>query len=311
MIYDDKEYIWVEKYRPKDVKRCILPENIKTKAEKFIEDGQIQNMLFYSGPGTGKSTLAMAMCHELDLDYIMINGSREGRLIETVRNTVTNFANTMSLSGKNTKKIVIYDEFDNAGGDVQMAIRGLMDDVSASCRFIFTGNYITKIIEPLKSRTVMIDFSIPKNEVPVIMRQMMDRCIEILENEGIQYDKKALSQFIIKTFPDFRKIINEIQAYSSTGSIDLGILELVNTRHEALIDAIMNKDFKMCEKWMNGNTYDGSIYSILLKELRSKIRGEAYANTILHADDQQYRHNFAIDPDICLKAFCLRVMGEI
>ena len=312
MKYDDNEFIWEEKYRPQTVEDCVLPESIRLRANKIIEDGQIQNMLFYSGPGTGKTTLAKAICQQLDIDYIVINGSKEGRLIETVRGTVEHFANTMSVGssrGRRPMKVVIYDEFDNSG-DVQMAVRGLMDEVSAGCRFIFTGNYVTKIIAPIQSRTAMIDFSIPTKEQPVIMGKIMSRCCEILENEKVQYDKKVLSQFIIKTFPDFRKILNDLQLYSAMGQIDAGILELLTTRYETLVDSIMIKDFKGCEKWMTSNTYTGSIYSLLLKGLRDKA-GKGYADAVLCADEAQYRHAFAVDPDICLKAFCLNVMGVI
>lgn len=313
MKVNDREFIWEEKYRPQTVEDCVLPESIKTRARKVVAEGQMQNMLFYSGPGTGKSTLARALCEELNLDYILINGSREGRLIDTVRNIVTNFATSMSIMDNNRSsdmKVIIYDEFDNSG-DVQMAIRGLMDEVSAGCRFIFTGNYVTKIIEPIQSRTTMIDFSVPQKETQVIMGQIMGRCCSILDNENIPYDKKVLSQFIIKMFPDFRKIINELQSYSAMGKIDVGLLELMTTRYDTLIDAIMIKDFKECERWMNGNNYDGSIYSLLLKGLRPKFEGMNYGNVVLHADDQQYRHAFAVDPDICLKAFCIRVMSEL
>lgn len=310
MKYDENEFIWENKYRPKTVDDCVLPETIKVKANRIIESGEMQNMLFYSGPGTGKTTLARAICEQLDLDYILINGSREGRLIETVRNTVTHFANTMSVLGGGRKmKVVIYDEFDNSG-DVQMSVRGLMDEVSAGCRFIFTGNYITKIIEPIQSRTTLVDFSIPIKEQQVIMGKIMSRCMNILDYEKIPYDKKVLAQFIMKMFPDFRKILNELQAYSAMGQIDAGILELLTTRYESLIDAIMIKDFKGCEKWMAGNTYDGSIYSLLLKGFRDKVKN-GYADIVLCADDSQYRHAFAVDPDICLKAFCLNVMSVI
>lgn len=309
MKHDEHQFIWEEKYRPQTVEECILPNAIKTKAEKVIESGQMQNMLFYSGPGTGKTTLAKAMCKQLDLDYIVINGSKEGRLIDTVRNTVEHFANTMSVLGGTGVKVVIYDEFDNSG-DVQMAVRGLMQEVSKGCRFIFTGNYVTKIIEPIQSRTTMVDFSVPLAERQYIMGQMMTRCCQILENENVPYDKKVISQFIMKTFPDFRKIINELQAYSAMGQIDAGILELVTTRYETLIESILLKDFKGCEKWMAMNNYDGSIYSLLLKGLRDKC-GKGYAEVVLIADDAQYRHAFAVDPDICLKAFCLNVMRAV
>jgi replication factor C small subunit len=213
--------------------------------------------------------------------------------------------------GGNGIKVVIYDEFDNAG-DVQMAIRGLMDEVSAGCRFIFTGNYVTKIIEPIQSRTTMIDFSIPVNEKPQIMGNIMGRCCDILDNEGITYNKKVLAEFIQKTFPDFRKILNELQSYSTLGNgINAGILELTTTRYDYLIDAIINKDFKSCEKWTNGNTYDSSIYSLIVKGLRGRIDGVKWMEVVLEADEKQYRHSFAADPDITLWAFCVIIMGLI
>lgn len=292
-----KRYVSNIEFIKKDLATCIMVD--------------AEDHLFLAGDfiPTHNTTLAKAICKQLGLDYILINGSREGRLIETVRNTVTHFANTMSVLGGRGMKVVIYDEFDNAG-DVQMAIRGLMDEVSAGCRFIFTGNYVTKIIEPIQSRTTMVDFSIPIKEQPVIMGNIMSRCMEILDHEKVPYDKKVLAKFITKAFPDFRKILNELQAYSAMGQIDAGILELLTTRYSSLVDSIMIKDFKGCEKWMTGNTYDGSIYSLLLKGLRGKS-GKGYADVVLCADDAQYRHAFAVDPDICLKAFCLNVMSVI
>jgi replication factor C small subunit len=311
LFINENEFIWENKFRPNTVERCILPSKTKIKAQKIIESGgDMQNMLFYSGPGTGKTTLAKAICKELDLDHILINGSREGRLIETVRNTVSHFANTMSITGRDGMKVVIYDEFDNAG-DVQMAIRGLMDEVSASCRFIFTGNYVTKIIEPIQSRTTMIDFSVPIEEKASIMSKMLTRCCEILDSENILYKKSVLAQFIQKIFPDFRKILNELQAYSVVGQIDEGILEIITTRYSTLIDCILRKDFKGVVKWTNGNNYDSSIYSLITKYIEGNIQGIQWAEIIFLADEYQYRHNFATDPDITLWAFCLKVMGEL
>lgn len=310
MLKNDNEFMWCEKYRPQNVADCILPNSIKKKAEQVIQSGEMQNMLFYSGPGTGKTTLAKAMCEQLDLDYILINGSREGRLIETARNTVSNFANTMSIYGSGIK-VVIYDEFDNSGNDVQMAIRGIMDEVSSSCRFIFTGNYVTKIIEPLHSRVTMVDFSVPQKEIQTIMGKSLERCCAILDLEGVPYKKDAVAKYIMKTFPDFRKMLNELQAYSVLGEIDMGILEITNTRYETLVDHILLKDFKGCEKWMTSNNYDGSIYSLILKAMRKKIDGRKYAEVVLCGSDAQYRHAFAVDPDITLQAFCVSVMGVV
>jgi len=311
-IINPNEFIWENKYRPQRVKDCILPSVIKAKANNIVKVGQLQNMLFYGTQGTGKTTLATAICKELELDYIIINGSREGRLIDTVRNIVSKFANTMSVDGVgNGNKIVIYDEFDNAG-DVQMAIRGLMDEVSVNCRFIFTGNYISKIIDPIKSRTTMIDFFVPVEERPVIMSEMLGRCCEILDNENVPYDKAVIAEFIAKKFPDFRNIINELQSYSSVGQIDIGILSLVYSRYEEIVNFIIDKDFKSVLKWTANNTYDGSIYSHILRELKNRVDdSEIWLEIVLITENYQYRQSFAIDPDISLWAYIIEVMNVL
>lgn len=307
MDINQDEFIWEEKYSPKSVEECILPIVLKKKAIKIVQDGQFQNMLFYSGPGTGKTTLAKALCIQLDLDYILINGSKEGRLIDTVRNLVDKFANTSSIFGGSDVKVVIYDEFDNAG-EVQMAIRGLVSEVSAGCRFIFTGNYIQRIIEPIRSRTTNVDFSIPAKEKPQIMNEMMKRLRQILEIEGIKYDKNVLAAFIKKMFPDFRRVLNEMQAYSATGMIDEGILEITTTRYEALVEHVINRDFKGCIKWTNSNTYDASIYSQIARSLQGRVEGLKWIEVITQANEYQYKHAFVVDPDINLWAFCTTIM---
>ena len=302
-----EEFIWSEKYRPKTVDDCILPKIIKQKISGVIKTGDMQNMLFYGSPGTGKTTTARAICEQLGLEYIIINGSREGRLIETVRTTVSHFANTMSVLGNDKYKVVIYDEFDNAG-EVQMAIRGLMDEVSSCCRFIFTGNYVTKIIDPIQSRTTMIDFSIPKNERKHILGLIFSRCCDILENEKIEYDRDVLVKFIVKIFPDFRKILNELQSYSVVGKIDEGLLSIVTTKYETLVENILSKNFNACKEWSRSNSYDSSIYSLIVKHMEGKINPEQWLEILLESDKYQYRHNFATDPEITLWAFCVSCM---
>jgi len=312
MKQNDREFIWVEKFRPFYVKDCVLPKKIKKIAEGIVKSGDLQNMLFYSGPGMGKTTLARAICNELDLDYIIINGSKEGRLIDTVRNTVTHFANTLSIDNSDDKpKVVIYDEFDNAG-EVQMAVRGLVEEVSENCRFIFTGNYITKIIEPIHSRVGLIDFSIPEDEKIKLLSEIMKRCEYILNLEGIEYEKKYLARFIEKHFPDFRKILNELQLYSLTGKIDKGILDAFSTKTDMLIMYIMDKDFRACRKWIINNSYDGSIYSTIINKIYPLITdGDSKAAAIILSNDYQYKHNFAIDPDLNLSAYILELIDII
>lgn len=311
---DEHEYIWCEKFRPRTVEGCILPEHLKKVALSIVNKKNFQNLLFYSGPGSGKTTLARAICDELGLDYILINGSKEGRLIDTVRNTVTHYANTMSVlgnGGDSDFKVVIYDEFDNAG-EVQMAVRGLMDEVSTTCRFIFTGNYISKIIDPIKSRTALIDFSVPNNQQQEIKAQMFRRCIEILDHEGVPYKKPVLAQFINKFFPDFRRIINELQSYSAVGIIDEGILELALSKYDTLIDFVYNKDLKGVEKWILSNSFDGGIFSLIIDTLQERMVNNGkllgWCEGVLLSNKYQLQHVVAIDPKLNLKAFCLELM---
>lgn len=311
-ISNPKEYIWEHKFRPNKVSKCILPSVLRKKANRIVKEGQIQNMLFYGPPGIGKTTLAIAICEELGYDWIIINGSKEGRLIETVRNIVSKFANTMSIDsdGGDGSKIIIYDEFDNSG-EVQMAIRGLMDEVSANCRFIFTCNYVNKIIEPIRSRTAEIDFSIPKEEEAKMMLNIFNRCCSILDNEGVKYKKNVLAEVIKTKFPDFRNILNTLQSYSLTGEIDEGILEMLTTRYEVLCKYILNKDFKSVIKWTTANTYDAGIYSQITKTIKKDIDSVQWLEIVLQASEYQYKHAFSADPDITLWAFCVEVMKVI
>jgi replication factor C small subunit len=304
-----EEFVWENKFRPKTVNDCILPKHIQDKMEKVVRERQFTHMTFHSSPGTGKSTVAKAICTELDLDYIFINGSKEGRLMETVRNIVEPFISSMSVDHHAQGiKVVIYDEFDNSGHDVQKAIRGLIDESITTCRFIFTGNYVTKIIDPIISRTSMIDFSVPHKEKPYIMARILERCCAILEFEKIPYDKKVLATYIAKTFPDFRKILNELQSYSACGRIDSGILTFSLDKYKPLVDFIIDKDFSSIINWVKNNAFDGSVYSIVGKELYKHIDKVVWLDVIIKCDEYQYRHAFATDPDVTLFAFCASLM---
>lgn len=309
MITNENEFIWVEKYRPNKIEDCVLPKKIKSIALETVKKGNLQNLLFHSGAGMGKTTLAHALCYELDLDYILINGSKEGRLIDTVRTTVTHFANTVSINNSGDKpKVVIYDEVDNAG-DVQMAIRGLIEDVSDNCRFIFTCNYLAKIIEPIHSRVGLIDFAVPKTEKKALMMDGYRRCCEILEIEDVSYDKKSLASFIQKVFPDFRKILNELQLYSATGKIDDGILDAVTTKLDVLLDHIVACDFVSCRKWVSENTFDGGIYGEISNRLAYKVKdGLKVASFIVLSADYQFKHVHAFDPEVNLTAFLVEII---
>ena len=202
------DFIWVEKYRPKTIDDCILPQSIKNTFKDFVKSGQIPNMLLSGPPGIGKTTVAKALCHELGVDYYVINGSDEGRFLDTVRNNAKNFASTVSLSSDAKHKIIIIDEADNTGNDVQLLLRAFIEEFSNNCRFIFTCNYKNKIIEPLHSRCSVIDFGIKGKEKAEVAHTFFKRLNNILESEGCDADKKVLAELINKHFPDWRRAVS-------------------------------------------------------------------------------------------------------
>ena len=218
------DFIWVEKYRPQKIEDCILPDSIKKTFKDFLNRGEIPNMLLAGPPGVGKTTVAKALCNELGVDFYVINGSDEGRFLDTVRNNAKNFASTVSLSSEAKHKVVIIDEADNTGNDVQLLLRAFIEEFAGNCRFIFTCNYKNKILEPLHSRCTVIDFSIRGKEKQQIAANFFQRLNFILEQERIETDKKVLVELINKHFPDWRRILNECQRYSVSGKIDSGIL---------------------------------------------------------------------------------------
>ena len=223
----NQEFLFVEKYRPQNIEDTILPESIKSTFREFVKQEQIPNLMLCGSAGCGKTTIAKALCNELGADFIVINGSDEGRLIDTLRTKIKNFASTVSLSGG--PKVVILDEADYISADsVQPALRNFIEEFSSNCRFIFTCNYKNRIIPPLHSRTTVIDFLIKPSDKPILAQQMMKRCNEICDAEGIQADNKVLAELIMKFFPDFRRCLNEIQRYGASGVIDSGLLSTLS-----------------------------------------------------------------------------------
>ena len=203
------DFLWVEKYRPKTVQDCILPESIKNTFQEFVEKGEIPNLLLAGPAGCGKTTIARALCEQLGSDYIVINGSDEGRFLDTVRNQAKNFASTVSLAATGTHKVIIIDEADNTTHDVQLLLRANIEAFYNNCRFIFTCNYKNKIIEPLHSRCAVVEFSITGKQKPAIAAAFFQRLNHILDSERIEADKKVLAELINKHFPDWRRVLNE------------------------------------------------------------------------------------------------------
>ena len=248
------EFIWVEKYRPKTISECILPQSIKKTLQDFVDAGELSNMLFTGPPGIGKTTAAKALCEQLGVDSYVINGSDEGRFLDTVRNTAKNFASTVSLTSDSKHKVIIIDEADNTTTDVQLLLRAFIEEFSANCRFIFTCNYKYKIAKPLHSRCTVIDFSINKRDKPTVAAQFFSRLNDILDQEKIKSDKKVLAERINKHFPDWRRVLNECQRYSVGGKIDSGILvAFSNVEIDQLTKILKDKNYSELKKWVSDN----------------------------------------------------------
>ena len=250
----NSDFIWVEKYRPKTIEDCILPESTKKTFQEFLNRGEIPNMLLAGPPGIGKTTVAKALCNELGADFYVINGSDEGRFLDTVRNNAKNFASTVSLSSTAKHKVIIIDEADNTGNDVQLLLRAFVEEFAGNCRFIFTCNYKNKILEPLHSRCAVIEFGIKGKDKAKLAGTFFRRLQQILDTEGVEYDEKVLAEIINKHFPDWRRVLNECQRYSVSGKIDSGILaSFSDVSVNELIKSLKDKNFTEVRKWVVGN----------------------------------------------------------
>ena len=245
------EFLWVEKYRPKTIEDCILPTNIKKTFQDFLDKGEVPNLLLKQAAGCGKTTVAKALCNELGVDYYVINGSDEGRFLDTVRNNAKNFASTVSLSSTAKHKVIIIDEADNTTNDVQLLLRASIEEFSGNCRFIFTCNYKNKIIEPLHSRCAVVEFGIKGRDKPALAASFFKRVQQILDTESIEYDNKVLVELVNKHFPDWRRVLNECQRYSVGGKIDAGILATFSD--VAVNELIKNLKRKTLRKFVSGS----------------------------------------------------------
>jgi len=307
------DFIWVEKYRPKTIEDCILPENIKKTFRDFLNTGEIPNMLLAGPPGIGKTTVAKALCNELGVDYYVINGSDEGRFLDTVRNNAKNFASTVSLSSEAKHKVIIIDEADNTGNDVQLLLRAFIEEFANNCRFIFTCNYKNKILQPLHSRCAVVEFGIKGKEKQQIAGQFFKRIIAILDREKIGYDKKVLAELINKHFPDWRRVLNECQRYSVSGEIDTGILaSFVEINVDDVIKHLKEKNFPEVRKWVNSNLDNDC--NVLLRRvydgLVETLDGPSLANAVVIIARYQYQSGHVADQEINLLAALTEIMVE-
>ena len=307
------EFLWVEKYRPKTIEDCILPANIKKTFQGFLSKGEVPNLLLAGPAGCGKTTVAKALCNELGVDYYVINGSDEGRFLDTVRNTAKNFASTVSLSSTARHKVIIIDEADNTTNDVQLLLRAFTEEFSGNCRFILTCNFKNKIIEPLHSRTAVVEFGIGGKQKPEIAVAFSKRIQEILNAERVEYDTKVIYELINKHFPDWRRVLNECQRYSSSGKIDSGILaQFSDVKVNDLVKKLKNKDFPEVRKWVVNNLDNDT--SVLLRRIYDACYDSLVPNTIPSAvlilAKYQYQMAFVADQEINMIACLTEIMCE-
>ena len=305
------EFLWVEKYRPKTIDDCILPKSIKKTFAEFVNSGELPNLLLSGPPGIGKTTVAKALCHELGADYYVINGSDEGRFLDTVRNQAKNFASTVSLTSESRHKVIIIDEADNTTHDVQLLLRANIEAFYNNCRFIFTCNYKNKIIEPLHSRCAVVDFGVTGKEKQLIAAGFFKRLTQILDTEGVEYEPKVAVELINKHFPDWRRVLNECQRYATSGRIDVGILaDFTNVQVDELVTYISKKQFPNVRKWIvqnldnDPNTILRKLYDSIYEHMKPKSIPEA----VLIIAKYQYQSAFAADQEINLLAAMTEIM---
>jgi DNA polymerase III delta prime subunit len=307
------EFLFVEKYRPQVIDDCILPDDTKKTFKEFVEKGEIPNLLLAGPPGIGKTTIAKALCNELGADYYVINGSDEGRFLDTVRNQAKNFASTVSLTGSSKHKVIIIDEADNTGNDVQLLLRANIEAFYSNCRFIFTCNYKNKIIEPLHSRCAVIDFTIKGKQRVQLAGNFFQRLQTILDAERIEYDEKVVAELVTKHFPDFRRVLNECQRYSTGGKIDTGILaSFSDISVNELVKHLKDKNFTEVRKWVVGNL-DNDASNLLRRVYDTAfdcLTPSSIPAAVLIIAKYQYQCAFVADQEVNLLAALTEIMVE-
>jgi|TARA_R100000081_G_scaffold73638_1_gene40182 DNA polymerase III delta prime subunit len=306
------DFLWVEKYRPRTIEQTILPESLKKIFQKVVETGEVPNMLFTGTAGLGKTTVAKALCNELDLDYILINGSEEGN-IDTLRTKIKQFASSVSLGGG--YKVVILDEADYLNPQsFQPALRGFIEEFSNNCRFILTCNFKNRIIEPLHSRCSVYEFNTDRKTLAQLSMQMMSKLQDILQKENVKYEEKTLAEVIMKYGPDWRRVLNECQRYGISGTIDAGILvNLSDTSYQNLTSHLKSKDFKKMRQWVVNNidTDASAIFRGIYDRMYDVIKPQSIPQVVLILADYQYKNAFVADHELNVVACMTEIMANV
>ena len=306
-----REFLWVEKYRPHKIKDCILPDGSKKSFQGFLDQGEIPNLLLSGPAGVGKTTVARALCDEIGASYLLINGSDEGRSIDTIRNKVKQFATSVSLTSSAAHKVVILDEADNMTYDVQMILRAAIEEYHINCRFIFTCNFINKLIDPIKSRCTVVDFTIKPSHKEKLQEQFFYRIRDILTKESIKYDDKIIAKLIKRYYPDWRRLLNEAQRFSSSGEIDSGILvDIADINIDDLIRAMKDRNYSTVKSWVTQNM-DHDPYMVMRKiydVLYQHASNASGPNCVLIIAKYQYQIQFVADQEINTLACLTEIM---
>lgn len=308
---EKEQLLWVEKYRPRKVEDCILPTRIKRFFNDMVKKGEMQNLMLIGPAGCGKTTSALALADQLKLDAILINCSEEGN-IDTVRTTIRDFAGKVSL-GEGGKKLVIMDEFDGSSAQMQAALRAFIEEFAANCRFIFTANYPSKVIEPIRSRTTTIDYALSKEEKLKVIQQFDKRLVEILKQENIRFEAEALQQVVIQYFPDFRRVLGELQANTTSGELTKDTLTAFTMNDvEMLYGFLKGKEFTEMRKWVAQHPEMDFqlLWRNLLAKMEEKVSPKSFPQFILHGNRYQLQDVTVPDRETNLVCFLLELMVD-
>jgi DNA polymerase III delta prime subunit len=306
---DKKDFLWTELYRPKTVDDCVLPQNLKDIFNAFVTEGEVPNLILSGSAGVGKTTIARALLEQMDRDYMFINGSLEGRNIDTLRTLIKDYASSVSFKGG--RKYVILDEADYLNAQsTQPALRNFMEEYSSNCGFILTCNFKNRIIDPLQSRCSVIDFKFGNAEKPDLAMQMFKRAIGVLDENNVEYNKKVVAEVVQKNFPDFRRVWNTLQQGAVLGAIDTGVITQSDDSISTLVQHLKNKEFTEMRKWVaeNSDVDSSMIFRKMYDGAYKFLAPESIPQLVVHIADYQYKSAFAVDQEINLVAFLTHVM---